>query len=498
MEIIVEVQKDRVRAIETGARNETAEPGQLDFDPLRMKTIEVFVDRLVRDEPSTRKELEVLGEHLYCGLLTGQVREFVETRLEAATESQKVQLRLKLSYPEQLGGTDLHSRLATLPWEYLYSPTLKTFLVQKVSLVLSRYLPPEHEQAAPDDDELRIGLLFADPMDPDLGTIDARKLIEAVESLANTEGILVERPAQPTPDGLVDLLHNFRPQVLHFIGHGGFERGEEGAKIILQDAEGDSLTVPAYQLGDFFEDARHTPEVVLLDLPDPQGGSKDLQRNAARLGPRLIAAGVPAVVAMQYPFPTKASIAFSKAFYKALANAEHIDIAVTRGRLAYQRSVEKATETRMLGTPVLYAASHHAVKRPVAGRDEEPTPDREPAVAKPPPSEQKAGDAGPGSLLRSDFPKQVPSAGNGAAQRESLLNAIRHTGRSEMSRLALPNESRATVWQWFSRLDRDFDEQTTAGLLADFIHDEWVDGQDDEQLVAVAKAMEETVRRAAQ
>ena len=255
----------------------------------------------------------------------------------------------------------------------LYSHDLKTFVVQKASLVLSRYVAPRSGLERVDsEDELRIGLVFANPSDPDLGVIDATKLIGKIEGLDKLAGIVVRRPEQSTPGDLTAFLKEFQPQVLHFIGHGGLERGEEEAKIVLVNDQGGSIDVPDYKLADSFEDAGHCPAIVVLDLPDPVGGEDDLERNTARLGPRLIAAGVPAVVAMQYPFPADAACRFSIGFYEALAEGDEIDVAVTKGRIAYQRKVAQATETRMIGTPVLYAQSHAAVKRAVAGRDDEP------------------------------------------------------------------------------------------------------------------------------
>ena len=50
------------------------------------------------------------------------------------------------------------------------------------------------------------------------------------------------------------------------------------------------------------------------------------------LGPGLIRAGVPAVVAMQFSVPVQATISFAESFYTALARGETVSRAVAQGR----------------------------------------------------------------------------------------------------------------------------------------------------------------------
>ena len=115
MEIIVSVEDLTVRAREVKSGAESG-VGELDFNRLRQQTIEVFVDRLIRNEGASRRELATLGEHLYDGLLTGDVETFVRQRLMNATAEKRVQLRLKLPYPDRRGD-DLDNKLASYPWE---------------------------------------------------------------------------------------------------------------------------------------------------------------------------------------------------------------------------------------------------------------------------------------------------------------------------------------------------------------------------------------------
>ena len=74
----------------------------------------------------------------------------------------------------------------------------------------------------------------------------------------------------------------------------------------------------------------------------------------------LINGGLGAVVGMQYVIADKSAIAFSQAFYDALAIGFPIDQAVTKGRLA----IAELGDWRGFGTPVLYIGDSDGVVFP--------------------------------------------------------------------------------------------------------------------------------------
>ena len=65
----------------------------------------------------------------------------------------------------------------------------------------------------------------------------------------------------------------------------------------------------------------------------------------------LVRAGVPAVLAMQFPISDQAAIAFSREFYRRLASGDALETAVTEGRLLISRRDPESLEW---ATPVLY------------------------------------------------------------------------------------------------------------------------------------------------
>jgi CHAT domain len=501
-------------AIAKDAKDAESSKEAVDFDELRLKTIGVFTERLASDDIGKRRELETLGEHLYVGLFTNSVRTFLEERLKKATTSEPLRLRLRL--PEwRYRASGLDSQLADLPWEYLYCPSLRHgfFLTARVMLVLSRYLPPsgEEQDSEPERGALRVGIVYANPVDADLPYIESTATLDSLRDLPKRNANLtVSVLENPRLEDVEPWMGEFRPHVLHYVGHGG--RDPDGfAKIILVDAAGRGVDVGDSELATAMQAANHVPSVVLLQLPERSGG-RNVEPNLARLAPGLIQNGVPAVVAMQHPFSEVAAKHFCSAFYAALAKGDSIERAVTAARQSFQRRVPKALDNRAFGTPVLYArAFSPVVKAPVvdpggddgppeaAGRGWEPSaqpvtaagagprqPGGQPAA---PPIERGEGvpdpdaSTGPASGANGDGGRSVPIVMAGA---RAMNNTVP----------PLDADRKATVRRWFWQLDAEFlKEAKTPDDIGEAIRVYWHDRTHDERLRSVARVMEETARR---
>jgi CHAT domain len=517
-ELTVEVADGKAQAkLATG---EDAGPAcALDFDSLRLKTIGIFLERLAAGGIQKRKELETLGEHLYAGLLTGDVRTFVERYLRDASARNRLKLRLKLPDVTEAAPGGLDAQLAAFPWEYLWCPSLQNgfFLTTRVHLLLSRYMPlgQAEEEPAAAADVLTIGVVFANPDDPQLAPAAGHEVIEALRALDEGRNeIVVDVLEHPTPPRVISWMSELSPQVLHFIGHGGYDDDEKYARIMLVGDDGFSREVGDTELATFFRQADCWPSVVVLHLAE--GGSDDVEQNLARLAPALIREGVPAVVAMQHPFPVDAAKHFSTAFYRELANCEPIDVAVTSARVEYLNNVPGAYDNRAFGTPVLYARAYsRVVSRPLLGkhRDREDgetgrVADRDVGarrgVSPSGKARREAGSESPetieGALASSsELPQRSPGNGDGGERPnevEALVRAIVETGRRTMGKASPPLEfkQKAVVYGWFKQLDTQFAAAESTDQLADPIHYEWVEEQEDSQLRAIAEAMERTAR----
>src|SRR4051794_4963945 len=108
-ELIVTVSGNDVKTRSHGGAEKT---GKILLDHLRRETIEVFQDWLSEGKISHRRELEVLGGHLFEALFNGDVLSLFEEKLRSVPIGDK--LRVQLSFDEDAVVP------AGLPWEYLY------------------------------------------------------------------------------------------------------------------------------------------------------------------------------------------------------------------------------------------------------------------------------------------------------------------------------------------------------------------------------------------
>ncbi len=354
-EITITVQDNRnVRARKD---NGAEAADEIELDSLRRATVEVFEDWLRRGQITRRRELEVLGTHLYRMLFNGKVGAAFEQALKEAPKGRR--LRVQLSFQEEA------AELASLPWEYLYSPDTETrrgfFLCTNVDLVLSRYMPLDvgREALEPDESPLRILIVVSEPND--LGPVVAKPVIEAIHDLGD---VFIDVLEKTTINNFLKKLEDVQPHVLHFIGHGRYNKEEKSGEIaLLESEEGPALWVPDRGFAEFFPQIHVYPRLVFLHLCE--SATVNFTANFAGLAPQLIRAGIQAVVAMQYPITNRAAIAFSRTFYRELAKGEPVDSAVQVGRWRITTDEPGAYNSRVFGTPVLYMHSRDGIIRVV-------------------------------------------------------------------------------------------------------------------------------------
>jgi hypothetical protein len=354
-ELFVEVVKDTVK-VRMG-RGGASRSGTVEDNDLRRETIELFKTWLgQKDKISKRRELEVLGQHLFEVLFSDvAVRTFIEGKLADAKHNKR-RLRIQLVFEDA-------SDLAGFPWEYLcFAPASgrKYFLAMEADLVLSRFisLEDDRERLIEDSSRLRLLVVVSEPIDSELGPVLAAQVVEEVEKLKGR--IEITRLDQPTPDSLVNKLQEFKPHVVHFIGHGRFNLAEKQGEIALLDADEASAVWCSDKIfADYFVRSKDwIPRLVLLHACE--SGKAD-GTHFAGMAPQLILAGVQAAVAMQHPITNKAAISFSKGFYTELAKGNPIDQAVQTGRYKITLDEPRNWDSRVFGTPVLYMRSSDGI-----------------------------------------------------------------------------------------------------------------------------------------
>ncbi|MFN0112443.1 MAG: CHAT domain-containing protein [Blastocatellia bacterium] len=300
-----------------------------------------------------------------------------------AQVSPQKELRVQLWISEEC------SELHRIRWERLYVLFDDQWrsLANAEQTPFSRFtrLPIAEPQLNPDDRPIKVLLAVSNPSDlsnpededaPKLAEIKVEQEIsnfyEAVKDIGDIEvsimpgrtGISDElkqklKPPKfhllPGSTTISQIQKHFDHHVLHFLGHGVFERvqppvvsdaGEnaeaappprqrarKATLLVFEDDEGKSVKVSDDQIVSYLVHREPLPRLVFLSACDT---TKFDERNPSPftgLGPKLVAAGFPAVVAMQDEVPMTLARELVENFYKNLLSEGVIDLALNRSRL---------------------------------------------------------------------------------------------------------------------------------------------------------------------
>jgi hypothetical protein len=139
-------------------------------------------------------------------------------------------------------------------------------------------------------------------------------------------------------ESLTRELERFQPDVLHVIGHGRLFAEEQCVKLQLraESPGGGEDWLTAGQLLGLFEAADHIPKAVVLSACQtasaPVHGSQDNPVNALPFAARLVAGGVPIVVAMAGDISDTACRVFTRSLTQAISDGVPVADAVINGR----------------------------------------------------------------------------------------------------------------------------------------------------------------------
>jgi CHAT domain len=351
-EMTVTVQDERVVRVRRGKGAEEREEHTPDV--INRRLIDVFETWLGSGKISRHEELEAFGALLYRTLFYGRVGRTFEEAQKEVPEGQR--LRVQLSFEEAA------SELAGKPWEYLFYPNSEGrrgfFLATETNLVLSRFMPLAHdrpESLKPVDDKLQILIATAQPTD--LVPVIAEPVIEAIQKLGERYPVEVEVLQAATFGAFVEKLEETWPHIVHFIGHGRYDRDTRRGEIAFVGPDEQAEWRSDFNLAQAVAALRASARPRLIFLHMCEGAVGDFRANFAGLAPQLLRTGVPAVVAMQHPITNRHAIAFSRAFYTALAKGQPVDSAVQEARYRMTVTNPEALDSRVIGTPVLHMYS---------------------------------------------------------------------------------------------------------------------------------------------
>ncbi len=266
------------------------------------------------------------GQRLFDALLADSALRSAWNQARGQAPQRRIRLRID---PE---AAELH----TLPWELLQEEA--TLLSANAATPFSRYLPASRPWGgAVQERPIRVLAVLSNPNDLEelynLARLDLdqeRSILEKAFFTLDQDEIqldLLEPPA--TLERLEEALHKGY-HILHYVGHGVFNKRKDQAALYLQDAEGDAQVVSDQDLIGMLARQRARPRLIFLAAC--QTATRSTADAFAGLAPRLVAAGAPAVVAMQDFVAVKTAHKLSLAFYRRLAEHGMVDCAMNEAR----------------------------------------------------------------------------------------------------------------------------------------------------------------------
>lgn len=309
---------------------------------------------------------ESAGETLFRALLPEPLLELWRMSLRDVTRHEDPRRRLLLRVRFDLaeagrataaGGELLHR----LPWELLRDPERGRFLVDDDRCSVARYL----EVARPSSRDPASGPLVvlaagASPRGDPTPFLDLASEVDHLEA-ALGDAVELRRLENATLETLRRELRRKTVHVLHFMGHGDFDRATGEGLLMLEDRVGCVAPVGSRALLGAIGGALAGTRLVVLNACRTAETAASAPWTG--LATALVGQGVGAVVAMNHPITDRAALAFSWGFYGHLADGGEIDSAVREGRREIRRASPRSAEwaipalfLRSSGGPLVRAA----------------------------------------------------------------------------------------------------------------------------------------------
>ncbi len=296
-----------------------------------------------------RDTLRQIGGRLYAYTFASTGRNiewhFGQCWGAARSTSDGVRLRLRVEEPT----------LAVIPWEYLYSERLHSFLGVSERTPIVRYL--ELPQAIPTlEATLPVRVLLVMPDEPELDTAKEKAAILAAVAPLKESVQVTLLEGKVTRRQIADTLAMAEYHVMHFIGHGDF--ASDRAVLLMYADDGSEAEVDDERVAGLF---RNHPSMKLVILNSCRGGELSASKPFVGMAAALVRAGIPAVIAMQYEIADDEAVLFASTLFRHLflgRDKGRIEIAVSNARNAL---AEEFPDTRAVGLPVLFTHAREGV-----------------------------------------------------------------------------------------------------------------------------------------
>jgi len=357
--------------------------GELCLDRARLRAAELDPERY--------------GLALFDALFSGPIRRAYDKATGYAEAQTGGRLRVRLWVDH--GAAELHA----LAWERLHHvrQAIACPVAASAELPFSRYVGLERREPGPVTDwPVRVLFALSNPTDlSDYGLVpldvekEVTNLLEPLGDLRQVRGLRVtlmpgrtglgvrnqvfqKKPGFSVHEGVTSLDNIIRLltrdagyHVLHFLGHGRFDRKSGTAALLLEDEGGRVQWARDQDIVAQLQSARPLPHLVFLAAcesarRDPEDGNPFVG-----LAPRLVEAGVPAVVAMQDRVPVATARDLTRDFYRYLLEHGSVDLALNQARLLLFES-----DNTNWAVPVLFMRLREGRLFDVAGAQDDRVP----------------------------------------------------------------------------------------------------------------------------
>jgi len=241
--------------------------------------------------------------------------------------------------------------IASLPWEFLRDPGVDYIALSR-STPLVRHprrlvIRPRPAFQPP----LRVLVMVSSPKDMDPIDVQGEwhNLLAATETL-RTRGLLeLELLEDASLRTLQRTLRTREYHVFHYIGHSTFDTTTGQGVLALEDPYGEGSSFPV-RGEDLARELSEENAIRLVVLNSCQSAVELVNDPFAGISSSLVARGIAAVVAMQFPISESAARAFSEEFYRVVAEGLPVDAAMSEAR----RAISNLVGGIEWATPVLF------------------------------------------------------------------------------------------------------------------------------------------------
>jgi hypothetical protein len=315
--------------------------------------IKSYVDGKADAKPPTEDQLLDLGVNLFNAMLPGTVKRLYDVaRIDRARAADRRRLDIVL--------TSMINWVADKPWEFAYDPNRQSFLATEAVNFTRNVLTavPAEEFVPHPGKPLRMLVVVAQPVGMALLSAAEEEQVvrRGFQELEDLGLATVEYMLRARIDQLHERLRNPDIDILHFIGHGTYQKDAEGKEdgyLVFESPDGSMQLINSESLRQVL--CQRAIRLIFLNACETgMVGRTQLKFDFNRgVAPKLVAGGIPVLVANQYKVLDVSATEFAKHFYRWLALGSTVGDAAREARVAVNYSI--AGETIDWAVPVVYA-----------------------------------------------------------------------------------------------------------------------------------------------